>query len=430
MTLVIMAILGLVLASYLLLLRAQNLSVARAQSWNTGIAVAEAGVEEALAHINKTAVYFTLPNIASDGWTPVGNYVVAPRRYIGSNFYDVIIQTGTNPVIYATGYTTVPISQQLISRTLRVDTIPEPLFTGPMVALTNIDTSGGGIETDSYDSSDPNYSTNGNYDPAKARDNGHLITNSKSTDKNRPALALGNAKIRGRVRTGPGGLITLNSSSVGDGAWVLGGSLGIKPGWSDDDVSLSLPDVAPPYQTGVLPIAEKNNSLPDYVLGTGDYYMSTLKVSGTSKTNIVVTGKTRLYVTGDFIVNGDIAIQPGASLQLFVGGTSAATPTKTALGSVYAPNAASFQYYGLPNNTDVTYNGGNDFKAIMYAPEATLKVGGGGSTTSGTNLYDFQGVYMVNSLTMNGHFKFHYDEQIPKTLKVWRGFIANRWQEL
>jgi hypothetical protein len=45
-------------------------------------------------------------------------------------------------------------------------------------------------------------------------------------------------------------------------------------------------------------------------------------------------------------------------------------------------------------------------------------------------LYDFQGTYLVNSMSMNGHFKFHYDENISKVVQVWRGYIATRWQEL
>src|SRR5437773_1381784 len=211
-TLLTCTILGFVLGSYLLLIRTQNLSVARAQAWNAGVAVAEAGVEEALAHLNNNSIFFTAPNLATDGWTAVGNYVVVPRRFVGSNYYDVSILVATNPVIYATGYTKVPISGNVLARAIRVKTAPTSLFNSSMVSLTNISLSGSGIETDSYDSSDDRYSTDGEYDPAKARDHGDLITNSNSTDKNRPAIALGNGRIRGRVRTGPTGLVTMNGA--------------------------------------------------------------------------------------------------------------------------------------------------------------------------------------------------------------------------
>src|SRR6266704_6587134 len=46
----------------------------------------------------------------------------------------------------------------------RVARGPLPMFEGAVVARTNIDFSGNNITTDSYDSADPNHSTNGLYD--------------------------------------------------------------------------------------------------------------------------------------------------------------------------------------------------------------------------------------------------------------------------
>src|SRR5437867_8435418 len=56
-TLLTCFIIGLVLGSYLRLIQAQSLSVARAQIWNAGVAIAEAGVEEALAHLNTGGMF-------------------------------------------------------------------------------------------------------------------------------------------------------------------------------------------------------------------------------------------------------------------------------------------------------------------------------------------------------------------------------------
>ena len=56
-TLSICMILGLLMASYLSVIKGQNFSVARAQAWNSAIVVAEAGVEEALAQpVNKRKI--------------------------------------------------------------------------------------------------------------------------------------------------------------------------------------------------------------------------------------------------------------------------------------------------------------------------------------------------------------------------------------
>ena len=51
-TLLICVILGTLIGSYLSLIQNQHLSVARAQAWNSALVVAEAGIEEAMAHLN------------------------------------------------------------------------------------------------------------------------------------------------------------------------------------------------------------------------------------------------------------------------------------------------------------------------------------------------------------------------------------------
>src|SRR5258706_8336839 len=425
-TLLVSVIIGLILGSYLMLIQSQNLSVARAQAWNSGIATAEAGVEEALAHLNTSSLFTSLPPLNTDGWQADGTRVYVPRRYVGNDYYDVSIFGAANPVIYATGYTTVPISGKILTRVLRVNTAPKPMITSAMVAMTNISLSGSGIVTDSYDSTDPAKSTNGDYDPAKAGNKGDLVTNSNSTDKNRPAIALGNGQIKGHVRTGPTGLVTMNGASVGDAAWVNGGNLGIESGYYLNDVNVTLPDVQIPY-TSALPLPAKAilNILPDYTLPAGDYYVNgSINLSGTSKTNFLIAGNVRLYRTGDFIAKGKVAVCPGGLCVLYVGSKDTAHPTSTGLGTFYVDRAQNFQYFGLPNNTAITYGGGNDFRAVLFAPQAGLKLGGGGGTD-----YRFFGTDLGKSVSLHGHFNFHFDESLPK-MQLWRGYIATSWEEL
>jgi hypothetical protein len=52
-----------------------------------------------------------------------------------------------------------------------------------------------------------------------------------------------------------------------------------------------------------------------------------------------------------------------------------------------------------------------------------MKLGGGG-----TDLYDFQGACVVDSITLNGHFSFHYDENLTKKGPQ-SGFVVKLWQE-
>src|SRR5438876_2050002 len=53
-TMLVCGILGIIMASYLGMVKTQQYSVARAQSWNQALVVAEAGVEDALALLNAT----------------------------------------------------------------------------------------------------------------------------------------------------------------------------------------------------------------------------------------------------------------------------------------------------------------------------------------------------------------------------------------
>ena len=69
-TLTIVVLSAIVLASYLTLVQYQTASVARSQSWNTIIPVSEAGVEEAMAEINRNTPLVVSTNFSpSAAWT-------------------------------------------------------------------------------------------------------------------------------------------------------------------------------------------------------------------------------------------------------------------------------------------------------------------------------------------------------------------------
>jgi len=64
------------------------------------------------------------------------------------------------------------------------------------------------------------------------------------------------------------------------------------------------------------------------------------------------------------------------------------------------------------------------FTGVIYAPSANLKLGGGGN-----NHYDLVGSTVTQTVTMNGHMNFHYDE----ALKDWGpdlGYVVSAWNEL
>jgi hypothetical protein len=394
--------------------------VARSQSWNAAIAVAEGGVEEALAQLNRGVGSAAL-NLAVNGWEqkPGGSYGPQQQRYLGSNYYDVVIVPGATPVIYSTGYTAAPFGASPISRAIRVNTSSNAaLFAVAMVAKDKVDFKGFDTATDSFDSENANYNTNGRYDPAKARDRGDVASSFGLVN-------VGNAKIKGKVQTGPTGSSGVGSNgSVGSSTWVNGGNLGIEPGWSANDFNIDFPDVLEPFSSAFSPVSGTvAGTNYNYVLGSDNYLMTSLTLK--AKEVMYVDGNAVLYVTGDVLMQGNgntssqIIIGPGASLGIYVGGASAAFTQVNNEG-----NAKTFNYYGLPANTSVSFGGNAAFIGTIYCPNADFTIGGGGN-----DIYDFEGSVMAKTIKLNGHYNFHYDESLGRSGPSF-GYVATSWKEL
>lgn len=411
------AILGITLVSYLNLVKNQNITTVRSQQWNSAIPVAEAGIEEALTHL-----YHHGTNFGVNNWSLLGESY-SKERYLGSNKYVVSITPSSPPTILAKGYVQVPLGTNFMEppRTIRVTVTNDALFAKGMVAKGAIDLSGNNVRTDSFDSTDPNWSTGGMYDSAKARDNGDVATNSGLIN----SFNVGNADIWGKASTGPGGSISVGSNgAVGSKTWHNGGNNGIEPGWSTDDMNIDFPDVKPPFNGGGF--APNNGNVGgtnyNYVMGGGNWQMTSLSLSGQQK--VLITGHAVLYVTGNVSMSGNsqIIIAPGATLKMYVAGSSAS------LGGNGVANqngsAAAFSYFGLPTNTGLSLSGNSAFVGTVYAPSAAFTLGGGGN-----NNYDFVGASVTGSVRMNGHYKFHYDESLGK-FGPRRGFTVTSWNEI
>ena len=414
---VIIVVLGLGLASYLTLMRWQHVSVVRSQAWNAALAMAEAGVEEALAQLNPSALLFTT-NIdrGANGWSLLADGMYhAPRRTLPHGAYDVALTADVYPKIYATGYVTIPTLSTTLARKVAVTTTEGSLYRGLIAARVNVDLNGNRIMTDSFDSMDPNHSTGGLYDPAKRKANGDVACT-------QGMIEVQNAEVRGTLYTGPTGSFSVGpNGTVGDLGWPLGA--GMQPGHYKNDFNMDFPDVLPPYTTGLPPASGTfNGTNYTWVLGNANYLYGDPKGAKFSTgEKILVTGRARLYVTSDFLMAGgsSIIIAPGASLQLYVGGANTSIATLNNAG-----NCATFTYFGLPSNTSVTLTGNDVFLGTVYAPNADLVLSGGGN-----NVVDYQGACVVNTIGMNGHFNFHFDENLRRKGPV-RGFQVDSWTEL
>ena len=112
----------------------------------------------------------------------------------------------------------------------------------------------------------------------------------------------------------------------------------------------------------------------------------------------------------------------GANLLVHSGGTSI-----TVAGNGYInPNgsAGSLIIYAAPTVTSFTLNGNGQFTGVLVAPSADVAMNGGGNSNE-----DFCGSLMCKSITLNGHFSFHYDESLTSSSTTGR-YLVSTWNEI
>jgi hypothetical protein len=263
----------------------------------------------------------------------------------------------------------------------------------------------GTILTDSFDSSDPQKSTGGLYDPAKAGEDGFIGTTAKTAGA---IVISGEAKIIGPIGTGAGATVSVSGSgAVGSRAYVQAGQLGIQPGWRRDDLNMAFPDVAPPFTATTLPVpvaplpGRVGTNNYDFVFGDGNYQLPTFLLDGKQKA--IVTGNATFYVLDTFTVKTEFIIAPGAQLNLYVGKKAVIEGQGVINNSGKAEN---FNYYGLPTNTEIYFRGQSPFVSAVYAPSAKMDLAGGSR---------FIGASVSSQIVLSGIFSFHYDEALGGT---------------
>jgi hypothetical protein len=441
--LITLGIIGFLLASYLTLLSYENRGVVRSQAWNAAIPMTEAGIEEALAHLNMNGVTNNLliprsgiPSLYSDGWT-AENGAAVMRRSVGNGSYVVCIYTNGQrmPVIESTGY--VPLSlagispsgtflaavgvtqtQNQLRRTVRVTTTNSAIFLKGITVKQGIDSHGNSTLADAFDSSDPLFSTLGKYVAAKATDGGGIA--SLSTNAN--VLSFGSIHVYGTVAVTPTGGISSNSWYIGSHVWQTANpSTHIQPGYFTKDFNVTLPNVQTPTWTSTgPPSGTVSNISYNYVLGSGNYQTTSGTVSG----KVYVTGDAVWYITSSAAVNfattDSIILGPNASLVMYVGSPSVNLPNV-----VNNTTSDRFIYFGLPTNTSLTQRVNADFIGSVYAPNALYTLGGNGSGSE----QKFIGAIVAKSMDFNDFFTFHYDKVLA-TMGLSRGYIVRTWNEI
>jgi hypothetical protein len=477
-------IVGGALGCYLLIVQQETSMGFRSQTWNTALMVAEAGVEDALALVNKyenspTGItnWYTPSSIDQDHWTKVSSsstlQVYSMTRQVGSiGSYTVYVTntyTATTngpmwvPTVFSTGTVTNNFGPAAVRKVL-VQTVPDSNKIGGLIATTTMTLSGNNT-VDSYDSSNPSYSLWHSNWWFQGRNFG-TYTNTLRSDQAVVATdlqvisILGGDLIYGYVDTGPGGAASLkgNGNSVGDLAWVNGGNSGIQSGHARDDMNVVFADAIGPIPTNSLYNAGTGwangrwldpyyNSSGTNIGGNTYYYMLT-NVNGltTSPTNQVFyaldvntfpgydKNKTSIFIgasncvflmtNGLSLKNGDnltLDVTRNANVAFYTGGTF-----DVGNGSVnnvyqYAP---TFKIYGLPTCLSIIFPANATCVAWIYAPEADVTFNGGGSSP-----FDIAGAFMVRSVALKGHFNFHFDQVLRTNEPPYR-YVADNWSEV
>jgi Tfp pilus assembly protein PilX len=404
-TLFMALLLGMFLFYYLNLIHAQRGFVARSQAWNGSLGVAEAGVEEALAQLNPAAVVQSVDR-AANGWGgPAGGMFGPVIRSLPGGTYSVYLTGDPMPIIYSTGFATNVALGAVVKRTVRVTTTTTPLFTVALGAKNGVDFKGNGTLTDSFDSTKANLSNTGLYYQPVASTNGDVASYAGIVN-------VGNGDINGSVLLGP-----TATNSIGSNGTITDGVR--------NDFNIDFWDVQVP-QYNWLPAAATSPAQTidgvtyNYVFNTPGNFTNV--INGNLNGNIYVGTNTQvtLWMNGGAnISNLRIAGGPAQAGQLILY-ADGATVSMFTVTNYYATN---FVYLGSTNNTQVNFTGNATFTGVLYAPEAQVKLSGGGNS-----IINFIGSIIGDTVVVNGHYQFHYDESLLR--RFMKGYIASSWQEL
>ncbi len=413
MVMVSAGLVGLVLAAYLTLSKTQHTYNARTETWHSALPIAEAGVEEALTHLNDSAN----TNLSDNGWTYSGGVYTKQRDFAGG-FYGVrMTVSNLSATIVSTGYLAAPVmvassggafmaaagvsTTNYITRTVRVVAQKSPLIVKAMLAKLDIDLGGNSCTVDSYDSS------KGAYGGANIGDKGDVATDSDM----KGAVSVGNAKIKGKLSVGPHATVDIGpNGTIGSLAWHTSGKKGIEAGWLKKDMNAYIPDVPNPWSGGALPLLVIGNT----VVGDGhwDVY-GNLKIN--SGTKFHINGDATIWVRGDLTIDGEVKINPNAHLAIYVSGDMTLHGDWSKLGT-----PGDMYLFGLPTCKKIDVWTGSDFEAVIYAPSADMTLKGNA---------EFYGASVTKTVSMNGTTAYHYDEALGAS-NYGRGFVVVSWEEL
>jgi len=279
-----------------------------------------------------------------------------------SGFHRVSLDTPTDPNARHTNelrklslvmnrFTGQRLTTPQATRTVEVILQPATAFGAAIVANSSLKAVNSGFRVDSFDSRDPNKSTNGQYDPAKFQQNGNIYANFATP--NISGDIYGNVNdVGGDLQSSPNIHGQINNNQGFSTPPVLA------PSWSTIQ---STPGNGQNFQTG--PVSAPLN----YVC------------SGSLSVNIQApavgqTGAVNIWFTDDF--TGSVTVPVGVICKIWITGDMK-TPNINNMNN----NAADLQFYGInpPNGGEQKWETKDTtgYYGLLYAPAAQIKTGAG-----------------------------------------------------
>ncbi|MBP6507308.1 MAG: hypothetical protein KA257_07060 [Opitutaceae bacterium] len=446
---ILCAVIGICLVSYMKLGRAGLEVSNRALYNNAAMNLAENGLEEAVYSVNKKIAdtSYSWPN-----WSAPPSNTTDLRRQLpisgtyalGSGATGIVRvyiynYASSAPTIVARSTVTLRgASSTVMEKWVKVQLRKTSKFANGLVAKDSIRFSGNNASVDSFSSTK---NDDGSlrafpvpYSAAVKHDKGSVGSISVAVD----AVLVQNADIWGYAATGS------VLPSVGSNGVI--GPFGTPSGTMDmsrvsTDFSASFDPVSPPATAGyALGSIGANLNLPraaDVAIG-GVYYYTATDISFNNKT-LAIQKQTLLSPSPNVIItltdtsssinigggSGALNIQTGSTLQIYapgdikIAGSGVMNGGTTALT---ANQASSLQIWGTKTSgtQDIQIAGNGALSAVVYAPQGSVKINGNG---------DVVGSVVANDITVVGNAAFHYDEALGDFDGI-NPFRVSLWQEL
>lgn len=331
-----------------------------------------------------------------------------------------------------------------------IEVIAKPVFIGnaALFGKTGINLNNQNVVIDSYNSTDPNASSNGTtvngtyqygqYDPTKATQQANVVTNDAPTGNGTPGVInLNNgAYVNGNIAT--------NDTPVQ-------GSTDHVSGTVTEDFYQNLPNPPDPTTMNLTWTPYDPNSKATPTDSSGNLLMSAgtqasparYKIAGTgdltlNNQNLIVTdaaggGYVEIWIPGGLDVEGNnqITVPAGTHVTFYVDGNVKIAGNGVLNSSEVAGNPnpsyipGDLIFYGNPDptvNQTITVNGNGIFAGIIYAPNASVTAKGSG------NNGDIFGAIIAHDIFFNGTTSLHYDTALGSQGAVFDYSIAS-WYE-